>query len=83
MAAAGFSKITFSYPEPARAVIVRCPETPSPQNPPKTKEKYILEEGAWPILFLARTDLGPTLSFSQDPQRETLKLLLFQIRTPS
>ena len=25
MAAAGFSKITFSYPEPACAVIVRCP----------------------------------------------------------
>ena len=39
MATAGFSKITFSYPEPACAVILRCPRTPSPHGPPKEKRK--------------------------------------------
>ena len=38
MAAAGFSRITFSYPEPACAVIVRCPETPSPHGPPNARK---------------------------------------------
>ena len=34
MAAADFSKLTFSYPGPARAVIVGHPRTPSPHKPP-------------------------------------------------
>ena len=32
MAAAGFSKLTFSCLEPARAVIVRLPSSPSPHK---------------------------------------------------
>ena len=74
MAAAGFSNITFSYPGSACAVKVGCLKAPSPHNPPykgkrenafvppdkrKTKEKYILEGRAWPILFLARAYSGP------------------------
>ena len=37
-AAAGFSRITFSYPEPACAVMVRCSETPSPHGPPNARK---------------------------------------------
>ena len=39
-ATAGISKLTFSYLGPARAIIVRYPNSPSPQSPPdKRKEK--------------------------------------------
>ena len=39
IAAAGFSKLTFSYPEPACAVIVEYPRTPSPHGPPNKRKK--------------------------------------------
>ena len=70
MAAAGFSELTFSYPGPARVVIVGYPRTPSPRNPldkrkrgnafasaeqKKDKGKAHLEGGACSILFLACT----------------------------
>ena len=36
---AGFSNITFSYPGPACAVIVGCPKSPSPHDPPDKGEE--------------------------------------------
>ena len=98
MTAAGFSNLTFSYPGPARAAIVRCPRTPSPHNPSdkrkrrkrlhlppdkgKTKEKYTLEGRAWSTLFLARTHTGPLLLLTLDLQKEALQLLFFQVGPP-
>ena len=34
-----FIKKTFSYPEPACAVIVRCPSAPAPHGPPYTRKR--------------------------------------------
>ena len=86
-----FYGIPLSYLEPACAVIVRYPKSPSPlsdrqrykgSTKEKTKERYILGRRARPVFLFTCTDPGPFLIFPQDPQRKTIHFLLFQIRTP-